>query len=304
MAHPERQEIHQCLRTTDSIKNLEISLRTQTLMFKMYAYFKMVQKINLKLKGTNHILEESAYGDVFKQETMVVGIDVTHPPPGAEGAPSVAAVVASCDKYLSQWPADLRINNIRQEMVKLLRQMLTTRLEHYKKTNQGSLPENILIYRDGVGEGQYKIVLEEELPRLRDACQGVYGKDYVEGVYPRISLIVVGKRHHTRFYKTAQGALIPGKPGNPQAGTVVTLHIRRICITADYPKDRRQHHHPRLQLGLFPSIAYRDHRHSTPSPLLCPSRRNLPSEVHRPRTSARAPDKQHVPPVRQGHRQR
>ena len=138
-------------------------------------------------------------------------------------------------------------------MVKLLRQMLTTRLEHYKKTNQGSLPENILIYRDGVGEGQYKIVLEEELPRLRDACQGVYGKDYVEGVYPRISLIVVGKRHHTRFYRTTpQGGLVSGRPGNPQPGTVITLHVRQDCTIANYPSSSTTPS-PKTATGTFSS---------------------------------------------------
>lgn len=152
--------------------------------------------------------------------TMIIGIDVTHPPPGAEGAPSVAAVVASCDKYLSQWPADLRINKRRQEMVEMLQEMLITRLEHFKKVNDQRLPKNLLIYRDGVGVGQYQIVLDEELPRLRDACRRVYGKAYVEGVYPQISLIVVGKRHHTRFYRL-QGSTIKNKgEGNPPSGTV------------------------------------------------------------------------------------
>ena len=153
---------------------------------------------------------------------MVIGIDVTHPPPGAEGAPSVAAVVASRDKYLSQWPADLRINERRQEMVQMLQEMLTTRLELFKKVNDQRLPERLLIYRDGVGVGQYQIVLDEELPRLRDACRRVYGKSYVEGVNPQISLIVVGKRHHTRFYRTFGSKIKEGPDGNPSSGTVST----------------------------------------------------------------------------------
>lgn len=151
---------------------------------------------------------------------MVVGIDVTHPAPGEEGAPSVAAMVASRDGDLAQWPADLRINAHRQEMVEMLREMLKTRLKVYKDSN-GELPTDILIYRDGVGEGQYKIVLGEELPRLRKACRDMYGQAYVEGKYPRISLIVVGKRHHTRFYRTtAKGQILEGKKSNPTFGTV------------------------------------------------------------------------------------
>ena len=187
----------------------------------VFADINWVQKINLKLGGTNHQLkDDDAYGRILGDKTMVIGIDVSHPPPGAEGAPSVAAVVASCDKYLSQWPADLRINESRQEMVGMLQEMLTTRLEHFKKVNDQRLPKNLLIYRDGVGEGQYQIVLDEELPRLRDACRRVYGKKYVEGVYPQISLIVVGKRHHTRFYRTKGSEIVVGPAGNPSSGTV------------------------------------------------------------------------------------
>lgn len=187
----------------------------------------MVQKINLKLGGTNHVLDKISYGTIFNDATMVVGIDVTHPGPGNDDAPSIAAVVASCDKGLAQWPADLRINSSRHEMVEMLREMLMTRLEHFKESNNKLLPKNILIYRDGVGEGQYKIVLEEELPRLRNACKSVYGDAYVPGVVPRISLIVVGKRHHTRFYRTStNGEILAGKRSNPPCGTVSTLHIR------------------------------------------------------------------------------
>lgn len=53
-------------------------------------------KINLKLGGTNHILRNLT--PLYKS-TMVIGIDVTHPSPGAtkKTAPSVAAMVASVD---------------------------------------------------------------------------------------------------------------------------------------------------------------------------------------------------------------
>ena len=155
---------------------------------------------------------------------MVVGIDVTHPAPGVDDTPSVAAMVASYNKDLSNWPADLRINNRRQEMVETLRDMLRTRLRCFEEKNRGQLPTNILIYRDGVGEGQYKTVLDEELPRLRNACKDIYQKEYVEGKRPRISLIVVGKRHHTRFYRTSpDGPILSGKSSMASHGTVSPL---------------------------------------------------------------------------------
>ncbi|RYP69912.1 hypothetical protein DL771_005805 [Monosporascus sp. 5C6A] len=82
-----------------------------------------------------------------------------------------------------------------------------------------ALPENILVYRDGVSEGQYKIVIDEELPQLRQACRKAYGERYKEGHCPRISIIIVGKRHHTRFYPTE--AANADKNGNTKPGTVV-----------------------------------------------------------------------------------
>lgn len=53
-------------------------------------------KINLKLGGINHILRDHT---PLYNNTMVIGIDVTHPSPGPtkRTAPSVAAMVASVD---------------------------------------------------------------------------------------------------------------------------------------------------------------------------------------------------------------
>ena len=56
-------------------------------------------KINLKLEGTNHVLEKPR---PLYDTTMVIGIDVTHPSPGRTKttAPSVAAMVASVDNQV------------------------------------------------------------------------------------------------------------------------------------------------------------------------------------------------------------
>ena len=175
-------------------------------------------KLNIKNDGFNHELRSEQLGFISKGQTMVVGIDVTHPSPGSgPSATSVAAMVASSDKHLAQWPAEIRINPARQEKVDTLRSMLKAHLVRWEKKH-GSFPEKVLIYRDGVSEGQYQMVLDEELPHLRKACGDVYG----EQALPRMTLIIVGKRHHTRFYQTkrATGEILNEKDGNPPFGTV------------------------------------------------------------------------------------
>jgi len=176
-------------------------------------------KFNLKLGGRNHSLEPSKLGFLRHKKTMVVGIDVTHPAPGSSSnAPSVAGIVASVDEWLGQWPADIRIQPARQEMVAGLDVIFKSRLQVWQKKN-GTLPENILVYRDGVSEGQYDIVLEQELPALRKACKEVYPATVTKNGMPRMTIIIVGKRHNTRFYPSKKEDADRG--GNPLNGTVV-----------------------------------------------------------------------------------
>lgn len=176
-------------------------------------------KVNSKLLGVNQSLDTAKLGIIAEGKTMVVGIDVTHPSPGSlSSAPSVAAVVASTDKYLSQFPCELSIQESRKEMVTDLSSMFQSRLNLWRTRNK-TLPENILIYRDGVSEGQYQVLKDTEIPALRAACNSAYPPDQKKKGLPKISVIVVGKRHHTRFYATKQSEA--DRSGNPNNGTVV-----------------------------------------------------------------------------------
>ncbi|KAI0139924.1 Piwi-domain-containing protein [Hypoxylon sp. NC0597] len=171
-------------------------------------------KLNLKFKKNNQALNSKPLSEILNLErTMIVGIDVTHSP--EQGAPSIAGMVASVDKYLGQWPAVLRRQReSRQEMVTHLGEMLETRLQLWK-TKNSSYPENILVYRDGVSEGQYKVVRNDELPKLEQACKKVYGNKTM----PKITIVIVAKRHHTRFFE--------GKY-NPPPGTVVDRGVTDV----------------------------------------------------------------------------
>lgn len=178
-------------------------------------------KFNLKLGGNNQMVDPSRLSFINEDKTMIVGIDVTHPSPGSsDKAPSVAGMVSSIDKHLGQWPGILNVQKARQEMVADLQDMLKTHLGNWRTLGRHAhLPENILVYRDGVSEGQYQTVLDEEVPLLRRACQETYPPDVTKKNLPRLSVIIVGKRHHTRFYPT-QGRDMD-RSSNCKPGTVV-----------------------------------------------------------------------------------
>ncbi|KAK2871996.1 hypothetical protein FQN49_002632 [Arthroderma sp. PD_2] len=150
-------------------------------------------KINLKLGGVNHQLE-TVHNSQPLSRTMYLGIDVTHSTgtDSVSEAPSIAGVVANCDPMLGQWPASIRTQAHRVEMVKALSDMITERLKSWK--DQKCLPDKIIVYRDGVSESQYKQVLDEELGAINDAIQSYYRNKRL----PKVTLLIVGKRHHTR----------------------------------------------------------------------------------------------------------
>lgn len=150
---------------------------------------------------------------------------MTHPNPGAAAsAMSVAGMVASVDPSLAQWPAIISVQRpgpagSAREMVDDLASMLKSRLELWQARNK-SLPDNILIYRDGVSDGQMNLVLTRELPELRKACNDAKFQNYYKKAGPpKISIVIVGKRHHTRFYPAKKEDASKSHNCNP--GTVV-----------------------------------------------------------------------------------
>ena len=89
--------------------------------------------------------------------------------------------------------------------------MIQERLKAWLKAGNAELPTRILLYRDGVSEGQYATMRLREIPQIEQACkdaerfidrkQNPFGKDPYR---PLITYVVVSKRHHTRFYPRYQ----------------------------------------------------------------------------------------------------
>ncbi|CAI7772852.1 unnamed protein product [Closterium sp. NIES-53] len=191
----------------------------------------LVLKINVKLGGRNVLLQSESIGRlpmVAERPTIVFGADVTHPSPGDDSSPSIAAVVASRD-----WPCAnrygclLRTQAHRQEIIEglheerqgadgsmqaggLVRDLL---MEFYQTAKRK--PERIIFFRDGVSEGQFYQVLAYELEAVRAACRAM---DPSGSYSPRITYVVVQKRHHTRLFPADNNR---DKNGNVMPGTVV-----------------------------------------------------------------------------------
>ncbi|KAH7882934.1 ribonuclease H-like domain-containing protein [Phlebopus sp. FC_14] len=188
-------------------------------------YANVALKVNTKLGGINHRLDAPSGKWLAAAPTMVVGMDVTHPSPGsARGTPSIAAVVASVDNSYAQYPASLAIQETKMEMITDLKNMMIARLNLYKSHNSGKLPQRVLVYRDGVSEGQFNIVRMEELPQILAAFRTF---DIPKAPYrPKLTIVVCGKRHNTRFLPTEEAGA--ANDGNPLPGTVVDRGVTAV----------------------------------------------------------------------------
>lgn len=131
---------------------------------------------------------EPAGLSLVDNDTMLVGLDVTHPSPGSrKNAPSIVAIVASIDKELSSWPGNLCIQTSRREMVEGLKDLMIERLRLFQSRNANRLPKKIIMFRDGVSEGQFELVLNTEYPAMVEAFNQLYGGG---SKHPKVSIIV------------------------------------------------------------------------------------------------------------------
>ncbi|PKY39143.1 Piwi-domain-containing protein [Rhizophagus irregularis] len=176
-------------------------------------------KMNVKLGGMNSFIDPTQVPFITQRSTILMGASVTHPVPGAEntGRPSVAAVTASMDAKASRYAASIRVQTGRQEVISDLEEMVKELLKTFYQTC-GRKPERILFYRDGVSEGQFSIVLNDEVKAIKAAC-----KSLDEKYKPTITFVVVQKRHHTRFFPI--NARDGDRIGNCPSGTVVETTI-------------------------------------------------------------------------------
>ncbi|KAG2013567.1 argonaute family member [Coprinopsis cinerea AmutBmut pab1-1] len=177
-------------------------------------------KLNARLGGVNVApdLSDGVSRNLLSppNKTLVMGADVIHPSPGSEGRPSFTAVVGSTDCNMTRFVSSTRAQTSREEIIDDLKDMSMEVLGQYKQTNKAN-PTSIIFYRDGVSEGQFQHVLEKEVAALKAACQSL-------GIpSAKITFIIVGKRHHIRFFPASQNDA--DRSGNCKAGTVVDGHI-------------------------------------------------------------------------------
>ncbi|KAJ9581672.1 hypothetical protein L9F63_023148 [Diploptera punctata] len=159
---------------------------------------KVAIQLNCKTGGAPWTVEIPMKG------LMVVGFDVYHD--SLQRNLSIGALVASLDKPMSRYFSAVSYHKTGEELSNELSANICKALHKYRQYNN-QLPQRIVIYRDGVGEGQLQYVYRHEVTFLKETLKKVYGDNPV-----KMAFIVVTKRINTRLFCDGR---------NPPPGTVV-----------------------------------------------------------------------------------
>jgi aubergine-like protein len=168
--------------------------------------FKIIVQINCKLGGEPWTIAVPPE----LSDTMLIGIDVCH---ATQMGSSVAGFVATVCPSFSKFTSGVFFQERSKELLdgEKLSECVAKAIGEYEKRN-GKPPEKVIVYRDGVGDGQFDQVLKQEVPQYRIGFEK--GNKLSS---PLLTVVIVKKRIHTGLFTSGQGQ----PHGNPMAGTVV-----------------------------------------------------------------------------------
>ncbi|XP_078456722.1 piwi-like protein 1 [Lampetra fluviatilis] len=148
------------------------------------------------------------------KQLMVVGVDSYHDT--ITRGQSVCGFVASLNQTITRWYSRCIFQHAAQEMIDGLKVCMQSAVKRWQQINR-TLPMRIVVYRDGVGDGQLSVVVNHEVPQLLD-CLKSLGTDYT----PKVTVVVVKKRGIARFFEFGRSGL-----QNPSPGTVIDTEATR-----------------------------------------------------------------------------
>lgn len=172
---------------------------------------KILLQMNCKMGGTLWGIK------IPLKKTMICGID-THHEVGNKGM-TVGALVASLNPEFTRWYSKPTIQEKKEELVNGLTGSMEAALTAFKAHNN-YLPERIIMYRDGVGDGQLRFVQSYEVGQFKEAFQR-----FEPGYKPKLTFIVVQKRINVKIFKIIDDKTGKLSLSNPPPGTVVDYQI-------------------------------------------------------------------------------
>jgi len=194
-----------CVADTGIVSQCVLAKTINNEKISVSACTKIIMQMNVKLGGQLWTVQ------IPLEKTMVVGMDVYHD--SLQKGTSVVGFCASMNPSMTKYYSRVVFQRARQELVDGLKLCFADALAKFKQIN-GVLPSKIIMYRDGVGEGQTSAVVFHEIPQIQE-CFNSFGSDYK----PQFAVVIVRKRITTRIMQ-----MEGNRVDNPPPGALVNSH--------------------------------------------------------------------------------
>ncbi|CAG9764076.1 unnamed protein product [Ceutorhynchus assimilis] len=165
---------------------------------------KVAIQMNCKMGG-------APWATSLPKNTMVVGYDVCRDT--AQRTKSFAGMVASMDQACTQYYSMATEHEFEQELSSNIASFMLLACKRFQQINK-VIPERIIVYRDGVGDGQIPYVKEHEV----DVIKTKLSEELYKSAPLKMAYIVVSKRINTKIFRSQAGQR---NDFNPPPGTVV-----------------------------------------------------------------------------------
>ncbi|PIC51465.1 hypothetical protein B9Z55_001970 [Caenorhabditis nigoni] len=210
-----RYNYHQsikCLEQKYDLLTQEVRAETAEKVFRQpQTRLNIVNKTNMKLGGLNYQIGSETFR---RADYLIVGFETSQRSGGNPDYPISVGYAANMldhhQKFAGGYVYVKRSNDVFGPIIKdtLVRILQTT------KKNRGA-PNEILLYFNGVSEGQFAMLNEEYQQQVKNACKAIS-----DTYRPHFTIIASSKTHNERLYKSDKGRIV-----NLEPGTVVDHHI-------------------------------------------------------------------------------
>ncbi|KAN0023822.1 hypothetical protein ACTFIV_008209 [Dictyostelium citrinum] len=178
---------------------------------------KLKQQVIAKLGFAPWGINQPIFNGVIPRKTMTIGIDVGHNS-DMKGNSVVGFVATIDDNFHNYFSSSFFQKRPGKEIIDSLEEATKEAMLRYYSFNS-CLPELVIVYSDGVGDGMLDIVKMTEIAAMK---KGFAGTPSSWGLKPKLMYVIVKKNTNARFFTDGQTI------GDPPPGTLVDSKITHL----------------------------------------------------------------------------
>lgn len=199
--------------------------------------------INIALQVTCKLGGQLWAVQIPYKQCIIFGVDVFHHP--TRKNLSVIGIVASLNVQCTTWYSQSFFQDKHEEITNTLRTGISNALKKFYEVNK-FMPNQIFVYRDGVGDGQLPVVRHHEVPQVEQAVE-LYARYYKDS-RPSVTYIVVQKRINVKVLVMKEGQVSNPPPGTVLDHTVTKSNYNDFFLISQ--------HVTQVKRGLFSILPY------------------------------------------------